>query len=209
MCIRDSYNTVIVLWSDIARFEALDMRVNIQYATDRDGKAKTKEGEINPETNLDFRWNNPWIQLSPARLDVHPYRLKQDEMNVFYNKIYTGEAGLLDTLFYMKDVYNTCDALGIRSHGGAFHQGVRFNIKRMFNPNRHQMLGLRLERIQELAEGMISGFNKTQLIGLEGSKLKSFNEFTEEGNYKKMPEGHPGPEAHKQYAQYLYEELEL
>ena len=71
------------------------------------------------------------------------------------------------------------------------------------------MLGLRLERIQELAEGMISGFNKTQLIGLEGSNLKSFNEFTEEGNYKKMPEGHPGPEAHKQYAQYLYEELEL
>ena len=205
----NDYEHIIVLWSDIARFEALDMKVGIQYDTDANNHTKREKNELNPEETIKLRWPNPWIQLSPARLDSHPYRLKKEEMTVFYDKIYSAEGGLLDTLFYMKDVYNTCDGLGIKSYGGAFHEGVRFGIKRMFSSNRQQMLGNRLERIQDTAEDIIAGFKPWQKIGFEGSDIQSFNEFTKNNNYKIMPEGHPGPEAHKAYAHYLYEELKL
>ena len=205
----NDYERVIVLWSDIARFEALDMKVSIQYDTNANNHVKRKDGELNPEKSLDLRWDNPWIQLSPARLNSHPYRLKKEEMTVFYDKIYSAEGGLLDTLFYMKDVYNTCDGFGIQAYGGAFHEGVRFGIKRMFSTNRQQMLGPRLDRIKEIADEMLSGFKEHQLIGLEGSNIQSFNEFTKNKNYEIMPEGHPGPEAHEAYAHYLYKELKL
>lgn len=201
---------LIVLWSALERVEVLNLDYHHQYDIESGLNVKNAD-------NI-FRSDNPFTQMSPARLDVYPYRLLKDQMKTYYNELYSHEGAILDTFFYMKDVYNTCAMLGIECYGGVFHQAVNYSIAKTFTKTRLKNYGDRLIRIHTKYKDMLDGFNPKQRIGMvEHSQLDafsrakpeylSFNEFTESHKYDKMPGGHPGPEAHKRYAEYLFEEF--
>lgn len=139
---KNNYTHVIVMWSDPARMELIDMHPRIQYSKDYDGR----DGYFDESY---FRFETPFIQYSPARLTSHPWRLKRDEMEVYYDKIHTNEAAFLDTWFYMYDVYNTCDLLNIKCYGGVFHEQVRYNKTKLFSASRLGHLGPRLSRVRK------------------------------------------------------------
>lgn len=201
---------LVVLWSAFERVEVLDLTYGLQYDLDSNDSVKSQDGA--------FRSANPFTQMSPARLDVHPYRLLKEEMHNYYNQIYSQEGAILDSLFYMKDVYNTCALLGIEAYGGVFHQNVNFTIAKTFTQTRLKNYGKRLTRIKTMHDDMRNGFDPKQKIGMtnvntndafarQRAQYLSFNEFTETHKYEKRPGGHPGPEAHKRYAEYLFEEI--
>ena len=49
--------------------------------------------------------------------------------------------------------------------------------------------------------------NPSDIFARERPQYLSFNEFTETHKYDRKEGGHPGPEAHKGYAEYLFEEI--
>lgn len=190
---------VIIIWSAFERIEVIDLNPHLQFDLE-DGKTSRRD-------LAEYRYPTPYIQYSPSRLDAHPFRLKSEEMEVYYNKIYTNEQGILDSMFYMRDVYNTCSMLGITAYGGIFHQNINYTIAKAFSDSRLNHLGARITRIHALYKDYLKGFNDGQKIGFTGSAFLTFNEFTEVHKYNKMPDGHPGPEAHKAYAEYLFKEV--
>jgi|TARA_R110000744_G_scaffold19304_15_gene51087 hypothetical protein len=200
----------IIIWSAIERIEVLKLDYHIQYNLD--------DGDSLKNTDIKFRTNNPFIQLSPSRIDVHPYRLISEETTNYYNEMFSVEGAILDTFFYMKDVYNTCNMLGIKSYGGIFHQAVNMNIAKTFTAQRLKNYGDRLGRVHDMYQDIRRGLEPKQKIGFtepnpsdifarERPQYLSFNEFTETHKYDRKEGGHPGPEAHKGYAEYLFEEI--
>jgi len=207
---ENDFTHCLVLWSAFERVEVLSLDYHLQYDLDDPEAVASGEGE--------FRTDNPFTQFSPARLDAHPFRLKKHEMITHYNEVYSNEGAILDTTFFMKDVYNTCVLAGITAYGGVFHQAVNFTIAKTFSQKRLMNYGDRLKRINRMYKDMRNGFNDKQKIGFtepnpkdasahERPQYLSFNEFTESYKYDKMPGDHPGPEAHKKYAEYLFEEI--
>jgi hypothetical protein len=200
---NNNYTKCIVMWSDPNRVEVVDMHPNIQFKEDFDGR-KNFSDDL-------FRFKTPFIQMSPARLEIIPWRYKREEMEVYYDKIHTNEAAFLDTWMYMYDVYNTCNLLGIECYGGVFHETIRFSKTKLFSLSRLQHLGPRLIRVRNDFLELDNTFNKKQRIGLrdktENNFYYCFNEFTNENNYPVHRHLHPGKEAHKKYAEYLYEEV--
>lgn len=201
---------VLVLWSAFERVEILHLDYHQQY--------DLVSGELMQGGANAFRSDNPFTQMSPARLDVYPYRLLQTQMRNYYNELYSHEGAILDSFFYMKDVYNTCAMLNIESYGGVFHQAVNYSIAKTFTATRLKNYGDRLGRIHKKYKDMRNGLNAKQRIGMvkhsetdafahPRPQYLSFNEFTESHKYEKKPGGHPGPEAHKRYAEYLFEEI--
>jgi hypothetical protein len=201
---------LLVLWSALERVEILNLDYHHQY--------DLQSGESIQELSNNFRSPNPFTQMSPARLDVYPFRLLKEQMQTYYNELYSHEGAILDSFFYMKDVYNTCAMLGIEPYGGVFHQAVNYSIAKTFTKTRLKNYGDRLIRIHGKYKDMLDGFDDKQKIGMvehnqddafsrPRPQYLSFNEFTETHKYEKKPGGHPGPEAHKGYAEYLFEEI--
>jgi len=188
---NEEFTNCFILWSAFERIETIEFNAGVTIKSD-DGVALSN---IHPDY---------YVQWSPARLDTTPWRYKKDEFENFYSRIYSSETGIMDTAFYMYDLYNICKLKNINYYQGFFHQGNKFVIERTFSENRLINYGTRLERVINSWNNLIKEFTGNQRIGFDERSL-SFNEFTEINNYNKMPEGHPGPEAHEGYAKYLYD----
>ena len=181
------YDGVIIMWSAFERMEFINMSAH----------------------NLDWSGNpdhNPWVDASPARLDSRKYppvTKKVEALQHYYNELYTNEGGIWMLACYMTWIYELCKMKGIDCMQGWFHQAMLSRYRRQFSGNNDRFLGGRLPFIERPVASKMNSLPDWCLIGCPGTDYRSFNAFTEEGGYRKMPEQHPGPEAHKAYADYL------
>tara|TARA_R100001460_G_scaffold4800_1_gene13440 strand:- start:12542 stop:13321 length:780 start_codon:yes stop_codon:yes gene_type:complete len=189
----------LILWSDLARVESVHIEASMVTHS-------INKNHNNPlyDNNGDLKRPDPFFQFSPARLNSMPWKILKAEYEDYYSRVYTNETGICKTFNYMQDIAETCNLLGIDYYQGWFHQGNKYTIEKTFNQYNLNVKGPRLELIKEYVDNIDSTFTGNQRIGFDNATL-TFEEFTDKNNLKKMPLGHPGPEAHKEYAKYLYD----
>jgi len=148
--------------------------------------------------------NEPFVQVSPSRLDGSCRSIKRnlDAWQTFYGEIYTRETGIVNTINYMSWIYLMSTMLNCECIQLWFHEGNRYNFNRTFVQSRLNSQGPRLHRIYKQVNEKLDSLPGKCKIGLNDRYL-TFNEFTTANKYPRMPEGHPGPQAHKEYALYL------
>jgi hypothetical protein len=193
---KKKYEKMIIMWSDFARMEHISLNAYFQY-----GKAGV-EGISEDMTWMD---EDAHTQVSPARLQAAPWRYKRETYEEYYSGIYTNYKGIYDTIDYMDHVCFLGKILGCKVYQGWFHEGNRMTWAKTFSDSQLGFHGDKLYRIKGLIEKKMIEWDGNSRIGLPGTNSETFNEFTTKGEYSVMPKGHPGPEAHKGYAKYLYD----
>ena len=190
----------LILWSDFARVENIHLETSMVNHTSKQDQSNNK---LYDKDN-NFIMNDPFFQFSPSRLTSMPWRILKNEYEDYYSNIYNSETGICKTFNYIDDIWETCKLLNIDYYQGWFHQGNEYTMKKCFNNFNANAKGNRLEPVKDYVYNRYNKLTGNQRIGFD-SNSKSFNQFTEENNLDKMPGGHPGPKAHKEYAKYLYE----
>ena len=190
----------LILWSDFARVENIHLETSMVNHTSKQNQSNNK---LYDKDNK-FIMNDPFFQFSPSRLTSMPWRILKNEYEDYYSNIYNSETGICKTFNYIDDILETCKLLNIDYYQGWFHQGNEYTMKKCFNNFNENAKGNRLEPVKDYVYNRYNKLTGNQRIGFD-SNSKSFNQFTEENNLDKMPGGHPGPKAHKEYAKYLYE----
>ena len=148
------------------------------------------------------------MKVSPSRLNSRQYKSvtrKIESLKAFYNDLYSSEGGIWQTVNYMYWIKKLCEMHNIDCMQGWFHEAMLARYRRVFSRINHQNMGGRLVSIDKEVSGKLREFAPYQLIGCPGTDYQTFNMFTDRGGYKRMPEDHPGPEAHEGYAQYLFD----
>lgn len=190
----------LILWSDFARVENVHLESNmLNYQG-----GKVKKGNKLYDEGGKFLMPDPFFQFSPSRLNTMPWKILKDQYADYYSNVYTNETGICKTFNYIVDILETCKLLNVEYYQGWFHQGNEYTMRKSFNDYNANVKGDRLVPIKEYVDARLSRLMGRQRIGFDNDSM-SFNEFTEKNNLDKMPEGHPGPKAHEEYAKYLYE----
>jgi hypothetical protein len=194
---EDRYSDLIIFWSDFARMEHISLNAYFQYKREDDS-----DSIADP---MEFVNEDGHTQVSPARLQAAPWRYLREEYEQYYSGIYTNYKGIWDTMDYMDHIRWIGDILGVKVYQGWFHEGNRMTWAKTFSPGQLDFHGKKLQRLGDMMHDKMLKLNGNSRIGLPGNESETFNEFTRKGDYETMPLGHPGPEAHKGYAKYLYE----
>lgn len=179
---------LIVMWSAFERVEMISLHNEHNY--DKDSKLI----------------NGQFLQMSPARVGKDNRSIVRNlrAWETFYGEIYTRETGVVQTIDYMVWLKWICDQLRVTCVQGWFHEGNRQMIQKLFNASRLQTLGPKLERISRPTLRKLKSLPDNCLVGAKENNGLTFHEFTKKNNYKVLERGHPGPEAHRAYAQYMY-----
>lgn len=192
---RDTCNTLmtekgitgcLVMWSAFERVEFINIGLEHNY---------NKNAEL---------INEPFVQMSPSRIVKENRSIKgqEDAWETFYGRIYTSETGIVNTVNYMCWINWICSLINIDCAQIQFHEGNRNLFNRSFSRSRQDTIGPRLIRIAKPCGEKVNKLPAASKIGFS-ERFKTFNEFTTENKFRRMPEGHPGPEAHLHYARYL------
>lgn len=196
---NNSITKCLILWSDLARVENVHLETSMTEHTIEKGHNNymyDKDGKLIK--------HDPFFQFSPARLNSYPWKVLKEEYEDYYSRVYNSETGICKTFNYMYDIAQTCKLLNIDYYQGWFHQGNTYTITKTFNELNLNVKGKRIRRVKSYIDNIDNTFTGNQRIGFD-DKTFTFNQFTEENKLDKMPDGHPGPEAHKEYAKYLYD----
>ena len=194
---------VFVMWSDLARVENVHLEANMVSHELSPNYVKETNNPLYDE-NGKFIMEDPFFQFSPARLNTMPWKVLKREDEDYYSKIYNTETGISKTFFYMYDILMTCKILNIDYYQAFFHEGNRYAIDKAFNQFNMNVKGSRLQRVKDYYSMYLQYFKGNQRIGFDSQSF-TFNEFVTENKLDKMPQGHPGPKAHKAYAKYLFD----
>jgi hypothetical protein len=180
---------IIVMWSAFERVEMISLHNEHNYDKD---------------SNL---INGQFIQMSPSRVGKENRSIVRNYQawETFYGEIYTRETGVVETINYMVWLKWICDQLKITCLQGWFHEGNRQMVQKLFHPSRLQTLGPKLERIAKPAKKKLNTLPNHCMVGARENNGLTFHEFTKMNGYKTLSRGHPDAEAHKAYAQFMYE----
>ena len=179
----DDVTDVFIIWTDFNRVEYVDYSANWITAW-----------KVNFE-----RWGI-WQQTSPARVSIAPWRYKKDSWNHFYGEIFKSETGILDTIFYALDIQEMCKAKGINYHDSFFSRPMLMSLSKFLMPKRQEKnsgLAMVNHEFNKLDRHLDVSWKEKEneiLIGDMATKYGTCDDM-----------GHPGPEAHKKYAQHVME----
>lgn len=188
---KDKLQGVIINWSAFERVEEISLCPYHNY--DKDGKLI----------------NDMFVQMSPSRVSRNNRSIieKVEAWRTYYGEIYCQETGIVNTTNYMRWIWEICQLYSIDCFQTVFHEGNRARLYRTFSDNRMRTIGPRLGRIYQKVFGNLSKLPLTSKFALvESNRMDTgltFNEITDKYNCERMPKEHPGPDAHKRYADYL------
>lgn len=171
---------LIVMWSAFERVEVYDRQYN---------------------TNTDI----PMVQMSPSRTRSSNEHIKKnrDSWESFYTDIFNTQTGIIHTLGYMTDLAWICHRLNIKLLQTWFHPHCVRVIDKFINSRPRTETD---KKFIEHIRGDLEFLPDKSKIGYLDNNL-TFDDFTIVNKLDLCPDGHPGPEAHREFSKYIGELL--